>query len=37
MHLLLEHGADPHTPTFGGTTPLMAAAGINWVVSQTYT
>lgn len=37
MRLLLEHGADPHVPTFGGTTPLMAAAGINWVVSQTYT
>lgn len=37
MRLLLEHGADPHIPTFGGTTPLMAAAGINWVVSQTYT
>jgi ankyrin repeat protein len=37
MHLLLEHGADPHIATFGGTTPLMAAAGINWVVSQTYT
>ncbi len=37
MRLLLEHGADPHIPTYGGTTPLMAAAGINWVVSQTYT
>ena len=37
MELLLEHGADPHIPTFGGTTALMAAAGINWVVSQTYT
>ena len=37
MHLLLEHGADPHIATFGGTTPLMAAAGVNWVVSQTYT
>jgi ankyrin repeat protein len=23
-------------PTFGGTTPLMASAGINWVVDQTY-
>ena len=37
MRLLLEHGADPHIATFHGTTPLMAAAGINWVVSQTYT
>lgn len=37
MRLLLEHGADPHIGTYGGTTPLMAAAGINWVVSQTYT
>jgi len=37
MRLLLDHGADPHIPTYGGTTALMAAAGINWVVSQTYT
>jgi ankyrin len=37
MRLLLEHGADPHIATFGGTTALMAASGINWVVSQTYT
>jgi len=37
MRLLLQQGADPHIPTFGGTTPLMAAAGVNWVVSQTYT
>lgn len=36
MKLLVEHGADPNIATFGGTTPLMAAAGINWVVSQTY-
>jgi uncharacterized protein len=36
MRLLLQHGADPHIPTFGGTTALMAAAGINWVVDQTY-
>ncbi|MBI4474371.1 MAG: ankyrin repeat domain-containing protein [Acidobacteria bacterium] len=36
MHLLLKHGADPLIPTFGGTTALMAAAGINWVVDQTY-
>ena len=37
MRLLLKHRADPNIATFGGTTPLMAAAGINWVVSQTYT
>jgi uncharacterized protein len=37
MRLLLAHGADPHLPTFLGTTPLMAAAGVNWTVGQTYT
>jgi ankyrin repeat protein len=36
MKLLLEHGADPNIATFEGTTPLMAAAGINWVVNQTF-
>lgn len=36
MKLLLDHGADPNLATYAGTTPLMAAAGINWVVSQTY-
>lgn len=36
MRLLLAHGADPKIPTFQGTTALMAAAGINWVVDQTY-
>jgi ankyrin repeat protein len=36
MRLLLTHGADPHIATFGGTTALMAAAGVNWVVNQTY-
>jgi ankyrin repeat protein len=36
MRLLLAHKADPHIPTFAGTTPLMAAAGINWVFDQTY-
>jgi ankyrin repeat protein len=36
MRLLLDWGADPYIPTFGGTTALMAAAGINWVVDQTY-
>lgn len=37
MKLLMEYGADPHIATLHGTTPLMAAAGVNWVVSQTYT
>jgi ankyrin repeat protein len=37
MRLLLKYGADPHIATYHGTTPLMAAAGVNWVVSQTYT
>jgi len=36
MKLLVENGADPTLGTFAGTTPLMAAAGINWVVNQTY-
>lgn len=37
MKLLLAHGADPKIGTFQGTSPLMAAAGVNWVVAQTYT
>jgi ankyrin repeat protein len=36
MRLLLEHDADPSIATLGGTTPLMAAAGVNWVVNQTF-
>lgn len=36
MRLLLKYGADPKIPTFGGTTALMAAAGVNWVVDQSY-
>jgi len=36
MKLLLEYGADPHIHTFQGTSPLMAAAGINWVYYQTF-
>jgi ankyrin repeat protein len=36
MRLLLKHGADPRIATFGGTTALMAAAGVNWVVDQTF-
>ena len=37
MRLLLEHGADPNLTTNEGSTALMAAAGINFVVSQTFT
>jgi ankyrin repeat protein len=37
MKLLLEHGADPHVDTYQGTSPLMAAAGVNWVLAQTWT
>ena len=29
MRLLLDKGADPNIATFAGTTPLMAAAGVN--------
>jgi len=36
MKLLLRFGADPNIPTTEGTTPLMAAAGVNWTVSQTF-
>jgi ankyrin repeat protein len=36
MQLLLEHGADPNIATNEGATALMAAAGINWVVAQTF-
>jgi ankyrin repeat protein len=37
MQLLLEHGANPRIDTYHGTSPLMAAAGVNWVVAQTWT
>jgi ankyrin repeat protein len=37
MKLLLEHGADPNIKTFEGSSALMAAAGLNFVVAQTYT
>lgn len=37
MHLLLDKGADPNIATFAGTTPLMAAAGVNWMGGQTFT
>jgi len=37
MRLLLDRGADPNIATLAGTTPLMAAAGVNWTVAQTFT
>ena len=36
MRLLLDKGADPNIATFAGTTPMMAAAGVNYVGGQTY-
>lgn len=36
MRLLLAYGADANIPTYNGTTPLMAAAGVNWTVAQTF-
>jgi ankyrin repeat protein len=36
MRLLLEHGADPNIKTYEGSTALMATAGLNWVVAQTF-
>jgi ankyrin repeat protein len=36
MRLLLDAGADPNIDTLTGTSPLMAAAGVNWVFNQTY-
>ena len=36
MRLLVSKGADPQIKTFNGTTVLMAAAGVNWVIGQTY-
>ena len=37
MKLLLASGADPRIGTYQGTSALMAAAGVNWVVAQTWT
>ena len=36
MKLLLEHGADPKIKTYQGSTALMAVAGVNWVIGETY-
>jgi len=36
LHLLLDHGADPHLGTTGGTTPLMVAAGVSWAYAETF-
>jgi ankyrin repeat protein len=36
LRLLLEHGADPNISTYGGTTPLMVAAGVTWAFSETF-
>jgi ankyrin repeat protein len=36
MRKLLDYGADPNIATYEGSTALMAAAGVNWVVGQTY-
>ena len=36
MREMLAHGADPNIATAGGTTPLMAAAGVNWAVGETF-
>ena len=36
MKLLLAKGADPRITTFNGTTALMAAAGVNWVIGETF-
>jgi uncharacterized protein len=36
MRLLLKAGANPKIYTNNGTTPLMAAAGVNWVFNETF-
>jgi uncharacterized protein len=36
MRLLLSKGADPKITTVNGTNALMTAAGVNWVVGQTF-
>lgn len=36
MRLLLSKGADAKITTFNGTNALMTAAGVNWVIAQTF-
>jgi ankyrin repeat protein len=36
MRLLLSKGADPKITTVNGTNALMTAAGVNWVIGQTF-
>jgi ankyrin repeat protein len=36
VRLLLEHGADPNLKTDQGSTAFMAAAGVNWVIGETF-
>ena len=36
MRLLIAKGADPRIATLNGTNALMMAAGVNWVIGQTY-
>ena len=36
MKLLLAKGADPKITTVNGTNALMAAAGVNWVIGETF-
>jgi len=36
MTLLLARGADPKITTVNGTNALMAAAGVNWVIGETF-
>jgi ankyrin repeat protein len=36
MRLLLARGADPKITTVNGTNALMMAAGVNWVIGQTF-
>ena len=37
VRLLIEHGADPNLKTDQGSTAFMAAAGVNWVIGETFT
>jgi ankyrin repeat protein len=36
VRLLLERGADPNLASDQGSTAFMAAAGVNWVIGETY-